>query len=206
MGVIRRIKSTIKKVSAFIVALPLIIKVVALLTIIVTAATFLSDLFEMLSAKNTPTEIYENLEIEDVSELIQIKGNSETGYYLDFIDDIDTKLTELVKDLDNVPTDISFLKKLIQAEVVTKFPDLGGEIPEGESGFQGAIDIKRVTPNKEVGEMKNTGQGETSILEPESSYTDVSLTPKEEEIKNWEEGKNLVLYNDSYVYDELIKD
>lgn len=202
MGVIRRIKSTIKKVSAFIVALPLIIKVVALLTIIVTAATFLSDLFEMLSAKNTPTEIYENLEIEDVSELIQIKGNSETGYYLDFIDDIDTKLTELVKDLDNVPTDISFLKKLIQAEVVTKFPDLGGEIPEGESGFQGAIDIKRVTPNKEVGEMKNTGQGETSILEPESSYTDVSLTPKEEEIKNWEEGKNLVLYNDSYVYDE----
>lgn len=202
MGVVRRIKSTIKKVGAFIVALPLILKVLIILITLGFLTTCIAYVFEMLSAKNTPTEIYENLEIEDVSELIQIKGNSETGYYLDFIDDIDTKLTELVKDLDNVPTDISFLKKLIQAEVVTKFPDLGGEIPEGESGFQGAIDIKRVTPNKEVGEMKNTGQGETSILEPESSYTDVSLTPKEEEIKSWEEGKKLVLYNDSYVYDE----
>ena len=202
MGVIRRIKSTIKKVGAFIMAIPFLLKVLLILMTIVAAATFLSDLFEMLSAKNTPTEIYENLEIEDVSELIQIKGNSETGYYLDFVDDIDSKLTALVKNLKKVPKDISFLKKLIQAEVVTKFPDLGGEIPEGESGFQGAIDIKRVTPNKEVGEMTNTGQGETTLLEPESSYTDVSLTPREEEIQSWEAGKNLVLYNDSYVYDE----
>ncbi len=202
MGVFRKIKGTIKKVGAFIVALPVAIKVVALLTIIVSAASFLADLYETLTAESTPTKIYEGLEIEDVSELIQIKGNKDTGYYLDFVDDIDAKLTNLVKDLNNVPTDIEFLKKLIQAEVVTKFPNLGGDIPEGEGGFQGAIDIKRVTPNKEVGEMTNTGQGETTLLEPESSYTDVSLTPREEEIQSWEAGKNLVLYNDSYVYDE----
>ena len=208
MGVFRRIKGTIKKVGAFIVALPIVIKVVALLTIIVSASIFLADLYEMITAENTPKKIYEDLEIEDVAELIQIKGNKDTGYYLDFVDDIDTKLEALVETLNtdwkyhNVPTDIEFLKKLIQAEVVTKFPNLGGDIPEGESGFQGAIDIKRATPNKEVGELKNTGKGETTLLEPESSYTDLSITPREEEIKSWEEGKNLVLYNDCYVYDE----
>lgn len=208
MGVFRKIKGTIKKVGAFIVALPVAIKVVTLLTIIVSASLFLADLYEMITAENTPKKIYEDLEIEDVAELIQIKGNKDTGYYLDFVDDIDIKLEALVETLNtsgayhNVPTDINFLKKLIQAEVVTKFPNLGGDIPEGESGFQGAIDVKRVTPNKEVGEMKNTGQGETTLLEPESSYTDLSITPREEEIKSWEEGKNLVLYNDSYVYDE----
>ena len=208
MGVFRKIKGTIKKVGAFIVALPVAIKVVALLTIIVSASLFLADLYEMITAENTPKKIYEDLEIEDVAELIQIKGNKDTGYYLDFVDDIDTKLEALVETLNtdgkyhNVPTDIDFLKKLLQAEVVTKFPNLGGDIPEGESGFQGAIDVKRVTPNKEVGQWKNTGQGETTLLEPESSYTDVSLTPREEEIQSWEEGKSLVLYNDCYVYDE----
>lgn len=208
MGVFRKIKGTIKKVGAFIVALPIAIKVLALLTIIVSASIFLADLYEMITAENTPKKIYEDLEIEDVAELIQIKGNKDTGYYLDFVDDIDTKLEALVETLNtsvayhNVPTDIEFLKKLIQAEVVTKFPNLGGDIPEGESGFQGAIDIKRATPNKEVGELKNTGKGETTLLEPESSYTDLSITPREEEIKSWEEGKNLVLYNDCYVYDE----
>ena len=201
MGVLGRIKHAVKKVAAFIMAFPLIIKVLLILSLLVTVASFIADLYEMITAENTPTKIYEDLEIEDVAELIQIKGNKDTGYYLDFVDDIDTKLTDLVKDLDNVPTDISFLKKLIQAEVVTKFPNLGGEIPEGESGFQGVIDVKRVTPNKEVGELKNTGQGESHLLEPETSYSDVSLTPKEEEIKSWQAGKQLVLYKDSYVYD-----
>ena len=207
MGAFIRIKNFTKKMVIAIVSLPITIKIVSILIILLLATTLFSWVMEVILGSNSAKIIYEELEIEDVAELIQIKGNSETGYYLDFIDDIDTKLEDIIETINtsglyhDVPNDVDFLKKLIQAEVVTKFPDLGGEIPEGESGFQGVIDVKRVTPNKEVGEMKNTGQGETSVLEPESSYTDVSLTPREEEIQSWEEGKRLVLYNNAYVYE-----
>ena len=212
MGVFKEGKNTVKKVKRagmFIATIIPIIKIVAVLSLLVMASTVIfSWINEVIFGRNTATGVYDQLEIEDVTELIQIKGNSDTGYYLDFVDDIDTKLEDLIQTLNtsssyhDVPDDTDFLKKLIQAEVVTKFPDLGGEIPEGESGFQGVIDVKRVTPNKSVGEMKNTGQGETSVLEPETSYTDIVLTPREEEIQSWEEGKQLVLYNSAYVYEE----
>ena len=208
MEIFGKVKRFVKRVGMAIVALPLAIKIIAILIILVLTSTIFSWILEVTLGGNTPSAIYEGLEIEDVAELIQIKGNENTGYYLDFADDIDQKLEDIIETINtsgsyhDVPGDVDFLKKLIQAEVVTKFPNLGGEIPEGESGFQGVIDVKRVTPNKAVGEMKNTGQGETSVLEPESSYTDVSLTPREEEIQSWEEGKQLVLYNNAYVYEE----
>ena len=40
---------------------------------------------------------------------------------------------------------------MIKAEVVTQFPDLAGKISsDSEDGFQGAVTIRRVTPNKEL--------------------------------------------------------
>lgn len=189
--------------------LALTVKIIPTLLIAVTAASIVDFVVEIFTADNTPKEIYEQLEIEDVAELIQIKGNQEDGYYLDFIEDIDKKLDSLIETLNtsseyhNVPKDKKFLKKLLKAEAVTKFPNLGGKIPEGSEGFQGAIDIKRVTPNKEVGAMVNTGKGETNVLEPETSYNDSQITPREEQIKKWEEGKEIVLINDAVVYEKV---
>ena len=51
--------------------------------------------------------------------------------------------------------------------------------------------------------MVNTGKGDTNILEPESSYNDSQITPKEEQIKSWKEGKELIIYNDSVVYEKV---
>lgn len=189
--------------------LALTVKIIPTLLIAVTAASIVDFVVEIFTADNTPKEIYEQLEIEDVAELIQIKGNQEDGYYLDFIDDIDKKLDSLIETLNtsseyhNVPKDKKFLKKLLKAEAVTKFPNLGGKIPEGSEGFQGAIDIKRVTPNKEVGAMVNTGKDDTNILEQEPSYNDSQMTPREEQIKKWEEGKEIVLINDAVVYEKV---
>ena len=189
--------------------LALTVKIIPTLLIAVTAASIVDFVVEIFTADNTPKEIYEQLEIEDVAELIQIKGNQEDGYYLDFIDDIDKKLDSLIETLNtsseyhNVPKDKKFLKKLLKAEAVTKFPNLGGKIPEGSEGFQGAIDIKRVTPNKEVGAMVNTGKDDTNILEQEPSYNDSQMTPREEQIKKWEEGKEIVLINDAVVYEKI---
>ena len=189
--------------------LALTVKIIPTLLIAVTAASIVDFVVEIFTADNTPKEIYEQLEIEDVAELIQIKGNQEDGYYLDFIDDIDKKLDSLIETLNtsseyhNVPKDKKFLKKLLKAEAVTKFPNLGGKIPEGSDGFQGAINIKRVTPNKEVGAMVNTGKDDTNILEKEPSYNDSQMTPREEQIKKWEEGKEIVLINDAVVYEKV---
>lgn len=127
--------------------LALAIKIIPILLVVVTAVSIVDWVVELFTAENTPEEIYNQLEIEDVAELIQIKENN-GGYYLDFIDGIDEKLDALIETINtsgeyhNVPKDKKFLKKLIQAEVVTKFPDLGGTPPKGSSGFQGVIDIK----------------------------------------------------------------
>lgn len=202
------VKKTIKaKLAAF--GLALSVKIIPMLLVVFTAASIVDFVVEIFTAENTPEKIYQQLEIEDVTELIQIKGDKQDGYYLDFIDDIDAKLDDLIETLNtsgeyhNVPKDKKFLKKLLKAEAVTKYPNLGGKIPEGSDGFQGAIDIKRATPNKEVGAMVNTGKGDTNILEPESSYNDSQITPKEEQIKSWKEGKELIIYNDSVVYEKV---
>ena len=116
---------------------------------------------EIFTAKNNPELMYESLEIDDVSELVEIKGDESNGYYLDFIDDIDEKLEKIIVkynksgEYHSVPNDVNFLKKLLKAEIITQFPDLKGDIPnDSKDGFQGAVSIRRVTPNKSVRRIK----------------------------------------------------
>lgn len=151
-------KAAVKSISAlFTAALPIILPIL-LISVGGLILYGLIDLgIELFTAKNNPKLIYESLDIEDVSELIEIKGNESDGYYLDFIDEIDEKLDEIVKkynklsEYHNLPKDINFLKKMIKAEVVTQFPDLDGKISsDSKDGFQGAVEIRRVTPNKEL--------------------------------------------------------
>lgn len=203
----KNLKRTVLKAKLAVLGLAFMAKFIPTLLLVITAATIFDWVIEIFTAKNTPEEIYTQLEIENVAELIQIKEN-EGEYYLDFIDGIDDKLDDLIETLNtsgeyhNVPKDKTFLKKLIQAEVVTQFPNLGGTPPESSSGFQGAIDIKRVTPNKAVGEMVNTGQDTTNVLESEESYNDSQITPREENIKEWQQGKNIEIYSNAYVYEK----
>lgn len=151
-------KAAIKAISAlFTAALPIILPIL-LISVGGLILYGLIDLgIELFTAKNNPQLIYESLEIEDVSELLEIKGNEKDGYYLDFIDGIDDKLNDIVKkynkssEYHNLPKDINFLKKMIKAEVVTQFPNLAGKVAsDSEDGFQGAVEIRRVTPNKEL--------------------------------------------------------
>ena len=119
------------------------------------AVSLLDWVVEIFTAKNNPEQMYKSLEIEDVAELVTIKGDENNGYYLDFVDDIDDKLEKVIKEdnksaeYHNLPRNVEFLKKMIKAEVFTQFPDLKGSIPsDSEDGFQGAVSIRRVTPNK----------------------------------------------------------
>ena len=165
---------------------------------------------EIASGENNPKLIYETLGIEDVSELIEIKEDGNGGYYLDFIDGIDDKLREIVNkankgDYHNLPTDINFLKRILKAEVYTQFPDLGGTVPDGSDGFQGAVKIRRVTPNKDIGEMKNTGRGETSNLEQGTVDEPVSVEDRNDQnkIDSWQSGQRLRIVSvEAYIYED----
>lgn len=112
---------------------------------------------ELFTAKNNPELLYKSLEIDDVSEIVEIKGDEKNGYYLDFVDGIDEKLEKIIEkynksaEYHNLPEDVNFLKKILKAEIITQFPDLKGSIPsDSKDGFQGAISIRRVTPNKSL--------------------------------------------------------
>lgn len=164
---------------------------------------------ELETSKNNPELIYDTFEVEDVAELVEIKENGSGEYYLDFVDDIDDKLQEIIDKMNksgkyhNVPDDIDFLKKMIKAEVYTQFPDLGGTVPANTDGFQGAVQIRRVTPNKEIGEMKNTGKGETSNLEQGTVNEPVNIENRNDQnkIDSWQSGQKLkIITSETFLY------
>lgn len=80
-------------------------------------------------AKTTAKTIYETLEVDDLYDLIEIKGDEKTGYYYDFKEGVEEKLDKLVKNLQrdgNKAITKDLLKKMIKAEVVNQFPFLQG--------------------------------------------------------------------------------
>ena len=187
-----------------------------LLAILGTAivSAIIDFVVELFTAENNPQLIYEDFEIENVAELVEIKEDGNGGYYLDFVDGVDDKLEEIIDkankggEYHNLPNEINFLKKMLKAEVYTQFPDLGGTVPSNsKDGFQGAVQIRRVTPNKDVGEMKNTGKGETSNLEQGTVNEPVSVEDRNDQnkIDSWQSGQKLkiiavetLLYQDQY--------
>lgn len=167
---------------------------------------FFDYIIEMVTGEKTPEAIYEIAEIEDVKELVEIKENEDGEYYLAWVEGIDEKLDKIVKyanntaGVHNLPKDTEFLKKMLKAEIITQFPDLGGEIPEDSDGFQGAVDIKRVSPDKEIGAVENKGDGESYSLESEINDGDVQEGNYEKTVKKWEKGKKLKIKTTATVY------
>ena len=154
-----KVKDEAKKIIMKKIGTKALVPVFGMIFLIILIVSFIFGLIdlgvELFTAENNPQLIYETLEIEDVAELITIKGDEKKGYYLDFVDGIDEKLEKIIEknnksaEYHNLPNDVEFLKKILKAEVYTQFPDLGGTIPDNsKDGFQGAISIKRVTPNK----------------------------------------------------------
>ena len=204
------VKNLIKeKITAAMVAVGIkLIPLLLVVTIITSAIVWVIKIFQ---PNNTVNQIYEKLEIDDVYELIKIKGNNTDGYYLDFIDDIDDKLDETIDYLDQTAgvksgIDKDFLKKTIKAEVCTQFPDLGAKVDE-DKGFQGVVDILRISPDKDIGSLTNTGAGKETIKNKDEC-NDIKITnedeiaKQEEIIKGWKKGQELTLSATATVYSQ----
>lgn len=204
-----KIMKTLKKqITAALVGTG--IKIIPLILVIAIITSVIEWVIKTFQAKNTVDKIYENLKMDDVCDLIQIKGNDKDGYYLDFADDIDDKLDDTIEYLDSTAgvksgIDKKFLKKMIKAEVCTQFPDLGAKVDD--KGFQGIIDILRIMPNKEFNSLKNTGAGQETVKdEDELNNTEINnkdvINRQEKEVKGWEKGKELTLTATAFVYSQ----
>ena len=153
-------KKAVKKAGIKVIAavLPhLLIPIIITSSVALVVYGLIDLTVEIFTAKNNPELLYKSLEIDDVAELVTIKGDEQNGYYLDFIDDIDDKLEKIISkynksgEYHSLPKDVNFLKRILKAEIITQFPDLKGNIPDdSKDGFQGAISLRRVTPNKSV--------------------------------------------------------
>lgn len=206
----RGIKVAAIKLAKFVTSLPLIIKLISITTIISIGLTAWDFAIDLLTSKTNTDQIYSAFEVENVEDLVVIKkSEDDSGYYLDFVDGFDDKVEKIVKqsnrenNLHNLPTDEEFLKKIIKAEVITQFPNLGGNIPEGSNGFQGSINIRRVTPNKEIGSIKdNPGRGETTTIEPEEPNYENENSVNEEIVKTWTVGQELEIKGNATVYEQ----
>lgn len=148
-----------------------ILQIIGISLIAIIAINCFQYIVELITAQNTPEQIYETLGVTDIKELVEIVGNESKGYHLEYVDDIDKKIDQIIDVLGSKSgvytinsKDSDLIKKMIKAEVITQFPNLAGEYDEGNEEFQGAIKIRRITPNKEIGEMKNTGTGEVTTL------------------------------------------
>lgn len=89
----------------------------------------------------------------DIAQLVEIKGNDSSGYYLEFVSDIDERLEKViranredyealgVKLGENHNEDgVATLKKFIKAQLSTEFPHLGARMSGGTGGATGSID------------------------------------------------------------------
>ncbi len=181
-------------------------KILVFSTVAVLISSFFDYVIELVTAKSTPQTIYDKLEVESMADLVEVKEDGNGGYYLDFKEEIDEKLSKIVKYINskagvhNLPNSEEFLKKLIKAEVITQFPNLGGQVPDNSDGFQGAVKIRRVTPDKEIGEVKSTGSGETTALEDDVEYNTEYKSDYEDIVKQWQAGKKLVINSQAIVY------
>ncbi len=208
MHPIKKIKSIIKGFTTTIISFPIILGIL-LPTLFVTV--LLDWISEITQAQRHPEMINEMLEIENLNELVEIKESPDgSGYYLDFVDGIDEKLEQIIiksnKDISagvhTLPKDTQFLKKIFQAELVTQYPDLGGNIPEDSTGFQGATTLRRVTPNKKMGDINdNPGRGETTKQEEDVVY-EPSDDTKEGVVKSWSSGQQLTILGTATVYEQ----
>ena len=157
--------------------------IILLVSVIVVVFNWLIELFQ---GEDTTQIIYASLlnsgvisdtMSQDFTSLVEIKGDEKNGYYLAFKDDADEKFDNVIKELNSTPKTVvpltkDFLKQMVKAELVTQYPNLGGKT-EGINQFQGAIKIRRITPDKNYGEIKNTSGGETTKQNVTFSGTDV---------------------------------
>ena len=131
------------KAKLILLASVAVFKALPLLLIVSIVYVALNWAKEDIQAQHSYDNIMEKLEVENLSDLIEIKGNEQTGYYWGFVSNIDEKLDAVIERITENPNTVTIndkdlLKKMIKAELVTQYPDLGGPTFDTGSTYSGS--------------------------------------------------------------------
>ena len=125
----------VAKVITMIKSLPAVVVVVLGATVVIALLSFFYDIFHWItdynSSYNNPETLYDMIGSESLNELVTIAGNEEDGYYIAFKEGADEKLDEIVEEFrrPNYQTVTKEdLFKMIEAELYTQYPNLGGKV------------------------------------------------------------------------------
>ena len=205
------------KVVRWIAALPIAVKIVLAATVVITALGTAYSIFHLVtddnSSKNNPEKLYDMIASKDknLHDLITIAGDSSSGYYLAFKQGAEERIDEIVKEFskpnyqtitnmtkealqieddgnkDEGEINREILLKLIEAELVTQYPNLGGTIGQ-EADVKIAQDSKEqydATQKMEIPKIYKTQDtsGYASVAMVLSYLKDEDI--KEEDVYNW---------------------
>ena len=116
------------------------LKILLVLSLVTLAFEGINWILEKIFARNISEETLKTMEVENLEELVEIRGNPETGYYIGYVDGFDQKLEKLAErtqeehDLKSTETDT--IEKMIRAQLITQFPNLGGEVGGEDDGTE----------------------------------------------------------------------
>ena len=128
--VVKTGKSALKKVIAkFLVKI--FLKLLPYMAVAVAGVVAVSRVVDLINDVNNPQYLYDVIGKQDLNELIAIAGNEEDGYYIAYKEGLDEKLDEIVENYKEAGyqyVNKNVLLKMIQAELYTQYPNLGGKI------------------------------------------------------------------------------
>lgn len=120
----------------FIKVMMFMTKILVVLMIYTTIHDFVGKLLGFIRTDNMPEKTLETFEIDKLEELVRIKGDEESGYYLGYCEEFDEKVKELAKKFKKehnlLNTSEKTVEKLLRAQLVSQFPNVGGSISQEE--------------------------------------------------------------------------
>ena len=109
-------------------------KIAGILLIYASIYALIEKVLGPIRTENMPKQTLEIFDKEKLEELVVVKGTEETGYYLGYCEDFDEKIVELsekfVKEHNLLGTKEETVEKMIKAQIVTQYPNLGGKLTE----------------------------------------------------------------------------
>lgn len=120
----------------FIKVMMFMTKILVVFMIYTMIHDFVGKLLGFIRTDNMPEKTLETFEIDKLEELVRIKGDEESGYYLGYCEEFDEKVKELAKKFKKehnlLNTSEKTVEKLLRAQLVSQFPNVGGSISQEE--------------------------------------------------------------------------
>lgn len=132
-----KVKGKVKGIARLATILPFLVsmlKILGVIALIFAVYESISWLLEPIRTSRMEENTLEVLEAENIEDLVVVKGDEETGYYLGYREDFDNAIQELAEKMADehnlYGTKPETIEKMIRAQIVTQYPNLGGKVDE----------------------------------------------------------------------------